>query len=469
MLRLYNSLSRKVENFKSLQASKAMPDGRQVGMYTCGPTVYQYAHIGNFRAYLVADILVRTLKANKFDVNFIMNITDVGHLVSDADTGEDKLEKSAKKEGKTAWEIAKFYTDAFLNDYDALSLTRPTVLAKATDHIAEQIDLVKRLEEKGYTYTISDGVYFDTAKFPEYGELSTLDQIKEGARVEANSEKRNPRDFALWKFSPHASKRDMEWESPWGKGFPGWHIECSAMSMKYLGDTLDIHTGGIDHISIHHTNEIAQSEAATGKKFVNFWTHVAFLLVGGQKVSKSLGNGYLLSDLRTNGYKPLHLRYLYLQTHYRQEMNFTWESLEAAKNAVDRLHNTVFTWTEGEKGTKEFETLFLDALNDDLSTPKALAVMWDMLKADVPTEQKLHSLFKMDEVLGLGLKRYLSTAKGEIKGIPAEVTRLIEDRKKARLDKDFARSDELRDQIRALGFDIQDNKEEVEIRKVTSE
>lgn len=462
MLRLYNSLSRKVENFKPL-------DPPHVSMYTCGPTVYQYAHIGNLRAYVTADLLTRTLKANKYLVRFVMNITDVGHLVSDADTGEDKLEKSAKKEGKTAWEIAKFYTDAFLADYDALSIRRPDVLANATDHIVEQIELIKRLEEKGYTYVIADGVYFDTVKFPEYGKLSTLDKIKEGARVEVNDQKHSPRDFALWKFSPNGTKRDMEWESPWGMGFPGWHIECSAMSMKYLGETIDIHTGGVDHISIHHTNEIAQSEAATGKKFVDYWMHVAFMLVGGQKISKSMGNGYLLSDLRTNGYAPLHLRYLYLQTHYRQEMNFTWESLEAAKNAVDRLHNTVFTWTEGNSGATKFEEKFREALNDDLNTPKALAVVWDMLKADVTTEQKMYSLFKMDEVLGLGLKNYLTSAKGQAKTVPDEVARLIEQRRKARSDKDFALSDELRDKIRSLGYDIQDNKDGDEIRKIASE
>ena len=367
MLRLYNSLSRQIEEFQPIQPP-------HVGMYTCGPTVYQYAHIGNFRAYMTADILVRVLKHNNYDLKFVMNITDVGHLVSDADSGEDKLEKSAKKEGKTAWDIAELYTDAFLKDYDALGLTRPDVLAKATDHVQEQIDLIKRLEAKGFTYIISDGVYFDTSKLADYGKLSTLDQIKEGARVEINEEKRNPRDFALWKFSEPkgtgpfdsaqavrgseeppgsrrgdaVSRRHMEWESPWGVGFPGWHIECSAMSMKYLGETFDIHTGGVDHISIHHTNEIAQSEAATGKKFVDYWVHTAFMLVQGQKMSKSLGNTYKLSDLVGNGYLPVHLRYLYLQTHYRQEMNFTWESLEAAKTALERLTNSVAMWDKGE-------------------------------------------------------------------------------------------------------------------------
>lgn len=460
MLTLFNSLTRQLETFQPLHPP-------HVGMYTCGPTVYQFAHIGNFRAYQTADLLVRTLKLNNFTVNFVMNITDVGHLVSDADTGEDKLEKSAKKEGKTAWEIASYYTDAFLADYDALHFTRPDVLAKATDHIREQIDLVKKLESKGFTYVISDGVYFDTSKLSDYGKLSTLDQIKEGARVEINDEKRNPRDFALWKFSPQdGSKRDMEWESPWGVGFPGWHIECSAMSMKYLGETFDIHTGGIDHIPIHHTNEIAQSEAATGKKFVNYWVHTAFMLVDGQKMSKSLGNIYTLSDLATRGFSPVHLRYLYLQTHYRQELNFTWESLSAAKNAVERLQNIVVSWKGGGSADESSSTQFLAALNDDLNTSQALAVMWDVTKADLPEDVKLATILKFDETLGLGLTETRAQVRASQESIPEPIKLLLIERNKAREEKDFDRSDELREEIRKLGYDIQDTSTGSTLKKI---
>jgi len=434
---------------------------------------------------MTSDLLVRTLKLTGLEPTFVINITDVGHLVSDADTGEDKLEKSAKREGKTAWEVAAFYTKAFLSDYHALNFTEPAILARATDHIQEQIDLISRLEEKGYTYIINDGVYFDTSKFEEYGKMSTLHQIKEGARVEINEEKRNPRDFALWKFSPKyletsfsdaspKKKRDMEWESPWvrpgtdsTKGFPGWHIECSAMAMKYLGETLDIHTGGVDHVSIHHTNEIAQSEAATGKKFVNYWLHTAFMLVGGQKISKSLGNGYRLDDLEKAGFTSLDLRYLYLSAHYRQEMNFSWEGLEAAKNALERLRNTVSSWEAGNEGASEFEAKFKTALGEDLNTPRALAAMWDMLKANITTEKKMHSLLKMDAVLGLGLRDSLGKQE-QREIVPDEVKRLVKQRDEARSLKDFKTSDVLRDKIRELGYIIQDDGKNVTIKKLTS-
>ena len=332
MLKIFNSLSRQIEEFKPLNSSF-------VGFYTCGPTVYSFAHIGNFRTYITADLLIRVLKYNGYEVKYIMNLTDVGHLTGDnsgdADTGEDRMEKTAKKEGKTAWEVAEFYTQAFLNDYKALRLIEPEQFVKATDHIKEQIGLICILEEKGYAYKISDGIYFDTSKFKNYGQLSSLDQIREGARVEINPEKKNPRDFALWKFSfpegrpfdsardDEASLRQMECDSPWGIGFPGWHIECSAMSMKYLGETFDIHVGGMDIKETHHPNEIAQSEAATGKKFVNYWVHGAFILVNGEKMSKSKGNLYRVYDLEKEGYDPMSLRYLYLQTHYRKAVSYT--------------------------------------------------------------------------------------------------------------------------------------------------
>lgn len=465
MLRLFNSLSRTIEEFQPLTPGK-------VGMYTCGPTVYSFAHIGNFRTYTTADILIRTLKAQGYDVKYIMNLTDVGHLtgdnLGDADTGEDRMEKSAEKEGKTAWEVAEFYSDAFLEDYKKLGLTQPELFAKATDHIQEQIDLVKRLEENGYTYTTDDGVYFDTSLFPEYGQLSSLDEIKEGARVEVNPQKRNPRDFALWKFSPKDEKRQMEWESPWGVGFPGWHIECSAMSMKYLGESFDIHAGGIDLKETHHPNEIAQSEAVTHKQFAKYWVHSAFMLVAGERMSKSKGNNYRLYDLEKEGFSPEHLRYLYLNAHYRQEMNFTFAALEAGRNALDRLHNIIVKWKEGEEGAQDFEEKFFEALNDDLNTPQAVAVMWEMVKAEIPEEQKLHTLFKMDEVLGLGLREYYQATAGKPADVPEEVIALIEERRIARKNKQYVQADHIRNKIKKLGFDIQDTASGVEIKKLAS-
>lgn len=463
MMTLYNSLSRELEEFKP-------ENPPSVTMYTCGPTVYAFAHIGNFRTYMMADLLHRTLAMNEYKVKFVMNLTDVGHLtgdnLGDADNGEDRMEKSAVKEGKTAWEVAEFYTEAFLKDYQALHLLKPQTFAKATDHIKEQIALVETLEEKGYTYTISDGVYFDTAAFPEYGALSNLDEIKEGARIEVNPEKRNPRDFALWKFSPLEEKRQMEWDSPWGKGFPGWHIECSAMSMKYLGESIDIHTGGIDLRETHHPNEIAQSEAATGKLFVHYWLHSAFMLVDGQKMSKSLGNVYRVYDLEKEGFEPLALRYLYLQTHYRQEMNFTFTSLEAAQNALIKLRKSACTLEETEVGVSEFEAEFKQAMNEDINSPKALAILWDMLKSDIPSGQKLHGLYMMDEVLGFGLKEYRETElRKKPLTIPHEVRELADMRQTMRKSKQFAQADQIRNKILKLGFEVVDIDKGYEIRK----
>lgn len=458
MLRLYNSLSRKVEEFKSLHPL-------QVGMYSCGPTVYQFAHIGNFRSYSTSDLLVRILAYNGYDVNFVMNITDVGHLVNDADTGEDKLEKSAKKEGKSAWEVAQFYTETFLKDYEALHFSSPNVLCKATDHIAEQIELIKQIEENGFTYQTSDGIYFDTALLKDYGKLSSLDQIKEGARVEANEEKRSPRDFALWKFSPTDEKRQMEWASPWGKGFPGWHIECSAMSMKYLGDTFDVHTGGVDHKEIHHPNEIAQTEAVTHKPLAKYWIHTAFMQVSGQKMSKSLENTYTLYDLAKEGYDPLALRYLYFQTHYRQEMNFTYASLDAASNALRKLRQEIVTWAEPEGKVKEAEEKFLEALNDDLNMPKALAVMWELVKADLPTDAKAATLFKMDRVLGFDLEADSIQMKKEHGIIPEEIKELLAERQSLRRQKRFNAADQVRSKIEKLGYEIEDGKKGTSVKK----
>lgn len=447
MLRLYNSLTRRIEDFKPINPP-------HVGMYTCGPTVYDFAHIGNFRTYVVSDLLRRALLYNRYKVMYVMNITDVGHLtgdnLGDADTGEDRIETSAKKQGKSTWDIAKFYTDAFLKDYQRLNLLKPSVLCKATDHIKEQIVFIGELEKKGFTYQTSDGVYFDTSRFPDYGKLSNLDQIQEGARIEPNPEKKNPRDFALWKFTPRGVIRQMEWKSPWGVGFPGWHIECSAMSVKYLGESFDIHAGGVDLASTHHPNEIAQAEAATGKPFVTYWVHSAFVLVDGKRMSKSKGNNHKVSDLINQGFDPLAIRYLYLQTHYRKELNFTFRALSAAQQALNKLRGEVAGWKKPRIGCAEYEERFLDAINDDLNLPQALAVLWELIRSDYPTQAKAESAIRMDEVLGLDLFHPRPIE------IPESVQKLVRKREKLRSQKRFHLADEIRYKIRKLGFDVRD-------------
>ena len=447
---LFNTISRKIEVFQPL-------DPKQVTMYTCGPTVYGYVHIGNFRTYISADLLVRTLQYNGYPVKYIMNITDVGHLtgdnLGDADTGEDRLEKASQKEGKTAWDIAQFYTEKFLADYTRLNLVKPEKFTKATDYIPEQIDLVKTLGEKGFTYTIDDGIYFDTSKFPDYGKLSFLDlkNLRSSNRIEPNPQKKNPWDFALWKFSPVGEKRQMEWESPWGVGFPGWHIECSAMSMKNLGETIDIHVGGEDLAATHHPNEIAQSEAATGKEFVHYWIHGAHLQVDGGRMGRSLGNTYTISDLEEKGFDPLALRYLYLTGRYRDKLNFTWESLQAAQNALDNLYSEISSWDEPKIGCAEYEEKFLTAINDDLNTPQALSLLWDLVKTPAyPTSAKLASITKFDQVLGLDLPKLRVP-------LSEREQKLLDEREVARANKDFARSDNLRQELAELGIEIMDS------------
>ncbi|MFZ3301672.1 MAG: cysteine--tRNA ligase [Microgenomates group bacterium] len=411
-LYLYNSLTKQKELFVPLTNS-------EVKLYTCGITAYDYAHIGNGRKYVMDDVLRRTLAFNGYNVNHVQNVTDVGHLVSDADEGEDKLEKGAKKQGKTVWEVAEFFGNNFYQMMDKLNNLRPTTICKATDHIKEQIELIEKLFKNGYAYDTEEAVYFDVSKFADYGKLfgQKLEDKKLGVREEVKTDvnKRNNSDFALWfkrvgKFSDHV----MHWESPWGDGFPGWHIECSAMSIKYLGDQMDIHTGGEDHLSIHHPNEIAQSEGATGKKpFSKFWMHVAFLSVDGKKMSKSLGNFYNIQDILDKGFDPIALRYLYLGAHYKKPMNFTWQSLDAAAKGLKRLQSTVQilkasqrTTLSEEKNEKlnEFRNKFNEAINDDLNTSKALAVLFDMLKSNIPSEDKYDLAISFDEVLGLGLK-----------------------------------------------------------------
>ncbi len=459
MFKIYNTLTRSVEEFKPINPPN-------VGMYSCGPTVYDFQHIGHMRRYVGDDILIRVLKYNGFKLHHVMNITDVGHLVSDSDTGEDKMEKGAKKFGMSVWDIAKKFEEQFKNSCKALNINLPTGtnLMHATDYIPEQIALVKKLEEKGYTYKTEDGIYFNTSKFPDYFKLSRQDpeELKKGARVEFIEGKKNISDFALWKLSPKGESRQMEWESPWGVGFPGWHIECSAMSMKALGNHFDIHTGGIDHINIHHTNEIAQSEAATDKvPFSKFWVHHNFLIVNGEKMSKSLNNFYTVQDMINKGYDPLALRYLYLQTHYRQEMNFTWESLSGAQSAYKKLINDTKNWDLPKVGCAEFEERFLNAVNDDLNMSKALAIMWELIKSDYPSSAKSQTLRRFDLVLGLEI-----FAERKIEIIPQNILDFVSEREGFRKVGDFRASDEMRKKIRDLGYDIQDTKEGPVVTKI---
>jgi len=462
-IKLYNTLTRQKETFQPIQPG-------QVGLYSCGPTVYLYPHIGNLRAYVFSDLLRRMFEYNDLTVKQVINITDVGHLVSDEDAGEDKVEKEAKLEGKTAKEISDFYLKAFMDDLASLNVeTNDTLFPRATENIAEQIDLIKKLEEKGYTYKTSDGLYFDTSKYPKYAELGQLDLegMREGARVEANPEKRNSTDFALWKFSKPEEHRQQEWESPWGTGFPGWHIECSAMSMKYLGEHFDVHTGGIDHIPVHHTNERAQSECATGEPFVNIWMHVNFLTVDGEKMAKSLGNIYRVSDLKEKGYSPLAYRYWLLTGGYHKTMNFTFEAMGAAQTAYDKLlgHLAEINNKYGKNGQvlDEQKNIFLEAIDDDLNAPQAIALIWDMIKNDkLAPADKLATILDFDKVLGLNLETEMVK---EIE-VPEQIKNLANEREKARLAKDYVRSDELRQQINNLGFTVDDTDQGPKIRKL---
>jgi cysteinyl-tRNA synthetase len=461
-LYLYNSLTRKKEEFKPIAPGK-------VGLYTCGPTVYNYAHIGNLRTYIFEDILKRVLVYNEYAVKHVMNITDVGHLTGDRDMGEDKMEAGAAREGKSAWDIADFYTRAFKKDINHLNILAPDIWVKATDTIPEQIALVKTLEEKGDTYRTADGIYFDTSKFKDYTKLShqDLEALKEGARVERNPEKRNPTDFALWKFSPQGTKRQMEWGSPWGLGFPGWHLECSAMSMKFLGNQLDIHCGGTDHIDVHHTNEIAQSEAATGKPFFNFWMHGAFLIIqGGKKMAKSEGNFLTLENaFLKNDINPLVYRFASFLTHYRKPMEYSDEGIEAARNGLLHVQNQVrqilVAGLDPETSVNiEFKNKFNQAINDDLNMPRAMAVIQEMLKSKISNAQKYSTILDFDRVLGLQLNQL-----DQAQALPEAVQKLVEARQQARQAKDFASSDQLRAEIEALGYQVQDTKDDMKVVK----
>lgn len=454
MISLWNTATKSQEEFVPLHPPK-------VGLYCCGPTVYNPATIGNLRSYVFEDVLRRTLEAiGHFQVKHVMNITDVGHLVGDGDEGEDKVEREAAKAGKSAWDIAREYETRFFHDLERLHVLRPTVTPRATEHIEDQIALIRVLEEKGFTYKTSDGIYFDTSKFSAYGTLSGQDlaEKEEGARIGVHPEKRNPTDFALWKLSPvqTGKKRQMEWASPWGVGFPGWHIECSAMSVKELGQPFDIHCGGVDHIPVHHENEIAQSEAATGKPLARFWLHNEFLTVDGHRMGKSEGNAYTLDDLVAKGFDPLAFRLYCLGTHYRSKMNFTWEGLEAAQNALAKLRTMVraLPMVHPPKDAM-LPPDVVSALSDDLNTPQALAAMWDLLKSGATPEEKAADILAMDQVFGLGLEEVI----GQPLHIPSEVKDLADQRATARKNKDWAKSDELRDQIKAKGWIVEDTKD----------
>lgn len=459
-MNLYNTASRKIEEFKPLHPPA-------VSFYSCGPTVYDFTHIGHLRTYVNNDVLKRTLNFLGYKVKHVMNITDVGHLTGDSDEGEDKMEKGAVKRGTTVWELARVYTDYFISSIDVLNIIRPDVFSNATQHIPEFIEMIKVLENKGFTYETDEALYFDVKKFPNYGRLSGQkleDKImaaREEVRIDAG--KRNPADFVLWfkaagRFKDHV----MRWPSVWGIGFPGWHIECSAMCMKYLGETVDIHAGAIDLIPVHHENEIAQSEAATGKQFVRYWFHNDFLLVGGQKMSKSLGNFYTVDDIKNRSVDLMALRLLFLQTHYRQIMNFTWESLSAASNAYGKLvkHICELKKKAGESNLKKeygqeakaYRQKFIDAISDDIQASRAVAVLWEIVKSNISAEEKLNLILEIDEVLGLNLKKAKFTAVE----IPEKIKKLAQEREVARLAKDFKKSDELRKTIGKKGYNIKD-------------
>ena len=453
-MKLYNTLTRKKEEFAPL-------DGKTVRMYSCGPTVYNFAHIGNMRTYIFMDILRRTLRYEGYKVKGVMNITDVGHLLSDADEGEDKMEKAAKEQQKSPYEIADFYTKVFFDDLKKLNIGKPELTPKATEHIREMLDFVYTLCEKGYGYETSDGIYFDISKFPAYGQLSgiNLEDQKAGARVEVNDEKRSPFDFAIWKKAP--KEHIMQWDSRWGKGYPGWHIECSAMSKKYLGEVFDIHTGGVDHIPIHHENEIAQSYGYSGKNPAKFWMHGEFMLVNNGKMSKKLGNTYLVSQLEEMGYSPMCFRYFCLNTHYRKKLNFTFEGMDGAKTAYARLCALVAKHREGENDVSDeklaaYRKEFEEDVTDDLNVPGAMGVLWTMLKE--PASKKIYALaLEMDKIFGLKLDE--AKAEEVKEEFPAEITANANERAAARAAKDWGKSDELRAKLDELGYAVKDTKE----------
>lgn len=454
-LKLFNTLSREKEVFKPI-------DEKEVRIYTCGPTVYYFAHVGNLRSYLFMDNLRRVLKYNGYNLRHAMNITDVGHLESDADEGEDKMAKAARREHKDPYEIAEFYMDRFLEDLRKLNVSMPEIICRATDNIKEMEEYVKKIIENGYAYETDDTIYFDTSKLDKYGILSKIkiDEQKAGARVEFDNKKKNVTDFALWIKAPE--NHIMKWDTFWGKCYPGWHIECSAMGRKYLGEKFDIHTGGVDHIPIHHENEIAQSKGYSGKIPANWWMHCEFLLVDGGKMSKSLNNIYTLEDLKNKGFSPLDYKMFTFTSHYRNKLNFTWDSLESAKIALSRLKEGYNRHAEGiedvvDSVIADYENKFHEAINDDLNMPLAMSVVWEVVKNPIKSNKFAKLLDKFDEVLGLNLSH-----KEELE-LPEEIKDILEERKNARENKDWAKSDELRDKLLDLGYVVKDTKNGVEV------
>lgn len=444
---LENSLSRQKEEFKPVKKNK-------VGLYTCGPTVYNYPHIGNLSAYVIWDVLKRFLISQGYQVKHVMNLTDVGHLTSDADEGEDKMEAAKRRDKKTAWEVADYFIDVFKQNIKELNILEPSKFLRATDTIKEQIDFIKILEDKGYLYKTSDGIYFDTSKFSDYGKLANLAEVdqQEGARVAKNPEKKNAADFAVWKFSPDGSQRDMEWDSPWGKGFPGWHLECSVMSHRELGDTFDIHTGGVEHMTVHHPNEMAQSQAVTGKIQANYWLHNQHLRYEGGKISKSAGTFFKLSDLEEKGYSPMAFRYFILQNNYRKPHNFSWDSLTASQNTLKNILREISFYSGKGKIDKDMMEDFYEALADDLNTAKALSVLQKVIESKIEDNDKLATVLEMDKVLGFDLGRL----RQEAMEISSEAEDLLNKRKSARENKDWAISDQLRDKLKEIGVEVQD-------------
>ncbi len=460
-LKLYNTLSRSKETFVPIKKNKA-------SIYSCGPTVYNYAHIGNLRTYVFMDVLRRILQYSGYEVTSVMNITDVGHLLSDRDTGDDKMVKAAKEQNKTPEEIAQYYTSIFFKDIERLNILCPQFTPKATEHIAEMIEVVKALLDKGFAYETADGIYFDISKFPNYGKLSraNLEEQLAGARVNVNTGKRHPADFALWKKAE--PNHIMQWQSPWGMGYPGWHIECTAMSNKYLGDVFDIHTGGIDHVPIHHENEIAQAESWLGKKAVNYWMHSEFMLVNGGKMSKHLKNTYTVDDLIEKGYSPMEFRYLCLNVQYRQKLNFTWESMESAKTAYQRLATHLYEHKQSAAKTDKkvldgFLKEFDEAISDDLNVPMAMGVLWKMIK--LPASKDVYeTALVMDRVFALDFDK-VQAAPQATQDAPQEIIDLANLRKQARKDKNWAESDRLRDEIASKGYRIKDIADGFELEK----
>ena len=469
-MKVYNTLTRKKEELKPI-------DEKEVRMYSCGPTVYSYAHIGNLRTYIFMDILAKTIRKNGYQLKHVMNITDVGHLTSDADDGEDKMQQASERENKSPYEIAEFYTEVFMKDIAKLNIAKPNIIAKATEHIPEMIEYVQKIVDNGYAYETSSGLYFDISKLDRYGILSgkNIEGEKAGARIDVDEEKRNPFDFAIWKKAP--KNHIMQWDSPWGKSYPGWHLECSTMSQKYLGEQFDIHTGGVDHIPIHHENEIAQSIGHSGKIPANYWIHGEFLQVDGGKMSKSLGNVYTISDLEERGFDALDFRYFCLNSSYRNILNVTFKGLESAKTGLERLRNCVKMHAEAdgkveENEIHEYKNKFMEAMNDDLDSPKALSIIWEIARKETKSKQYANLIGEMDEIIGIDISidKILEREKNKKtelqESLDEEIKKLIDERQEARKNKDWETADKIRNELESKGIRIKDTKEGIEIEKI---